>query len=338
VKPLWLAVAALLLAGLVWRFRRLSNEQRIIGVVLIAAAAVYGSGVVHLPSLESVIEDAGRTLGKWTYLLVAVLAFLETGAFVGLIAPGEFTIILGGFVAGQGHISIVVLIGIVWTAAVLGDTTSYWIGRRLGREFLVKHGPKVKITEDRIEQVERFFAKRGGATILIGRFVGLVRALAPFVAGASKFPYGRFLPYDVIGAGVWASFFCILGYIFWQSFDKVVEYAKKGSLALGTVIVVVVGGIWAYRWLRCSSPSAGASPARCASSSTGSRPGSSGSSSRRSWPSRWWAGSRSTRWRPCSRTTTSPISTRTPRGSRTTRAAPWRSTSPRSSPGSAPCP
>ena len=81
---------------------------------------------------------------------------------------------------------------------------------------MVKHGARVKITEARLEQVEAFFERRGGATILIGRFIGLVRAIAPFIAGASKMPLRKFLPYDMLGAGLWATTFCVLGYVFWQ--------------------------------------------------------------------------------------------------------------------------
>ncbi len=75
------------------------------------------------------------------------MAFLETGAFVGLVAPGETVIIAGGVIAGQGEIDLLPLIGLVWICAVLGDSSSFFIGRRLGRRFLMKHGPKVKITE-----------------------------------------------------------------------------------------------------------------------------------------------------------------------------------------------
>jgi len=250
VKVWPFVVAALLLAYLAWRFKRESNQRRILIGVVVVLLCVYGSGVVELPNIEKLIEDVGRTLGKWTYLLVGGLAFLETGAFIGLIAPGETAIMLGGVVAGQGEISLVLLIGIVWFAAVAGDTTSYLLGRRLGRGFLERHGPKVKITEERLQWVEGFFERRGGATILIGRFVGLARALAPFIAGASKMSYRKFLPYDVIGAGLWGATFCILGYVFWRSFSRLLEIAKQGALALATVIVVVVGAIAAYRFLR----------------------------------------------------------------------------------------
>ena len=205
---------------------------------------------MHFPNLEQLLIDVGERLGKWTYVLVGALAFFETGAFIGLIAPGETALLLGGLVAGQGQVDVLTMIAVVWACAVAGDLTSFYLGRRLGRAFMVKHGSKVQITEARLEQVERFFDRHGGKAILIGRFVGLVRAVAPFMAGSSGMPLRRFVPYDVIGAGLWGSTFVVLGYVFWQSFSQLVDYAKKGALALGAVIVLVVAIVWLVRWLR----------------------------------------------------------------------------------------
>ena len=151
------AVAAVLVAAfVVWRWRRLSTERKAIGIVIALGLAVYAGGVVSwLPDPKTVIEDIAEALGPWTYALVGVMAFLETGAFVGLVAPGETVVIAGGVIAGQGTIALLPLIGLVWVCAVLGDSTSFYIGRRLGRGFLEKHGPRVKITHERLEQVER---------------------------------------------------------------------------------------------------------------------------------------------------------------------------------------
>lgn len=250
MKPVWLVVAVAAIAWLVLRWRRHSREARVTLPIVAAASAVYGLGLIHLPNLETLIEDIGTALGQWTYVLVGLLAFVETGAFVGLVAPGETAILVGGVVAGQGKIDVLALIAIVWVCAVAGDTVSFYLGRRLGREFLVKHGARVKITEERLHKVEDLFDRHGGKMILAGRFVGLVRAIQPFVAGASKLPYRRFIPYDVIGAGLWGTTFVLLGYVFWHSFSQVENYAKKGALALATVIVVVGGLIAAYRYLR----------------------------------------------------------------------------------------
>jgi membrane protein DedA with SNARE-associated domain/membrane-associated phospholipid phosphatase len=250
VKPVWLVFAAALVAFLVWRRRRLEPTLLAGGALAAVAAFVYGLGVIHFPNLEELLIDVGERLGTWTYLLVGALAFFETGAFVGLVAPGETALLLGGLVAGQGHIDVLTMIAIVWAAAVAGDLTSFYLGRRLGRAFMVKHGARVQITEERLHQVERFFDRHGGKAILLGRFVGLVRAIAPFLAGSSGMPLRRFVPYDVIGAGLWGSSFVLLGYIFWQSFSQLVDYAKKGALALGAVIVLVVAIVWVVRWLR----------------------------------------------------------------------------------------
>ena len=174
-------------------------------------------------------------------------AFLETGAFVGSSRPGETIVIAGGVVAGQGEIELLPLIGVVWTCAVLGDTTSFYIGRRLGRRFLEKHGPRVKISHERLEQVEGYFDRHGGKTILIGRFIGLVRALAPFIAGSSGLAYRRFIPYSIVGCGAWATLFCVLGYIFWRSFDKVQHIVGQALFGFAVTVTVIVGVVTAYR-------------------------------------------------------------------------------------------
>lgn len=242
------AAAMLVAAFLVWRWRRLSFERRAIGVVVVLALGVYASGVFsQLPDPKVLIEDIAKALGPWTYALVGVMAFLETGAFVGLVAPGETVVMAGGVVAGQGEIQLLPLIGLVWFCAVLGDTTSFYVGRRLGRRFLERHGPRFKITEERLQQVEDYFQRHGGKTILIGRFIGLVRALAPFIAGSSGLPYRRFIPYSIVGTGLWAALFCTLGYLFWSSFDRVAHLVGQAILGFGVTVGVIVGVVMAYR-------------------------------------------------------------------------------------------
>ncbi|MEA2332259.1 MAG: hypothetical protein QOH58_2397 [Thermoleophilaceae bacterium] len=243
------AVAAVLIAAAaVWRRRSLSGERKLIALAIVLALAVYASGLLsELPDPKKAIVDIAEALGPWTYALVGVMAYLETGAFVGLVAPGETVVMAGGVIAGQGEIDLIPLIGLVWICAILGDTTSFYIGRRLGRRFLERHGPRVKITSERLEQVEGYFERHGGKTILIGRFIGLVRALAPFIAGASGMAYRRFLPYSVVGTGLWATVFCVIGYIFWRSFDRVAHVAGQAIFGLGVTVAVVVGIVVAYR-------------------------------------------------------------------------------------------
>src|SRR4051812_49100930 len=245
-------VAALALVAFLYRRRAsLGGEVKVIGVIAVVFLGVYASGALSsLPSLQSIIENLAQALGKWTYLLVGGMAFLETGAFVGFIAPGEFTVILGGVVAGEGTIEILPLIGLVWICAIAGDSVSFLIGDRVGREFMIPHGPKLRITEDRFRAVEDFFDTHGGKTIVIGRFVGFVRPLAPFIAGTSRMQYRRFLPYSVLGTGLWGATFCLVGFIFWRSFDKVSKIAGRASLGRGILAVLVGGGYYLYRRFR----------------------------------------------------------------------------------------
>jgi membrane protein DedA with SNARE-associated domain/membrane-associated phospholipid phosphatase len=206
----------------------------------------------QLPSinLDHLIEDLSKGLGAWTYLLVGGLAFLETGAFVGLVAPGEFTVMLGGAVASQGDISLPVILGITWFAAFLGDTVSFVLGAKLGREFLVRHGARFRITPERLKRVEDYFDRHGGKTILVGRFIGLVRARAPFIAGSSRMRYGAFAPYSVLGTGLWAAAFILIGYFAAQSLDRVTEVVGRGLVVFGIVVGVVIALVVAWRFLR----------------------------------------------------------------------------------------
>src|SRR3712207_598146 len=121
-----------------------------VAVLGIAGFALVQTGTVEPPDLEGFLTDLSDTLGAWTYLLVGGLAFLETGAFVGLVAPGETAIVLGGVVAAQGGVSLPVILVVAWVAAAAGDLASYTLGRRLGSPFLVKHGPRLGVSEKRL--------------------------------------------------------------------------------------------------------------------------------------------------------------------------------------------
>jgi undecaprenyl-diphosphatase len=245
-----LMLAALTGSVLAVRWRRLPRRARVAAAVIAIGLAVWGSGVIHPPSLETVARDVGATLGSYTYAVVGLLAFLETGAGVGLVAPGELAVVIGGVTAGQGHTNLFVLIAIVWACALAGDLTSYILGRKLGRGFLLKHGAVLKLTPQRLERVEGFLRRHGGKTILVGRFIGLVRALAPFAAGSMNMPARRFVPIVFLAAGAWAATFTALGYAFWQSFDEAEALAKRGTFALVAVVVAVVAIVVAYRNLR----------------------------------------------------------------------------------------
>lgn len=234
----------------IWEFVR--EHPLLIGIaVLFVVYQVFGDALPTL-DLEAALETISESLGKLTYLAVGVLAFLETGAFVGLVFPGETAVIVAGAIAGNGTTSIVLTIAIVWFSAWAGDSASFYLGTRLGKSFILRHGPKVRITPERFEQVEDYFGKYGGRTILVGRFLGLVRALAPFIAGSSGMTYRAFVPYSVLGTGLWAATFSLLGYFLANNLDQAEALASKGIFIFGGVVGVLLGGYLAIRYMRVS--------------------------------------------------------------------------------------
>lgn len=220
----------------------------------VAAAVAFGYYMISQElgsiDLQELLEDVSNTLGAWTYLLVGVFAFAETGAFVGLVVPGETVMTLGGAVAGQGAIDLYLLIAIAWFAAWAGDTTSFFLGRRLGRNFVLTHGPRVGISHERFEKVEDYFSRHGGKTIFVGRFISLIRAFAPFIAGSSGMRYRAFVPFSILGTGLWATAHILIGYLFSRSIETAAEYAGKGAFLLGTLIVVVASTVFVTRRFR----------------------------------------------------------------------------------------
>ena len=250
MKPAVLAAAALGVSALAVRWGRLPARIRAAGILGALALTIWGSGLVQLPSLETIAREIGATLGPYTYAVVGAMAMLETGAGIGLVAPGELAVVIGGVTAGQGHTDLIALIAIVWACAFAGDLFSYVLGRRLGRTFLLEHGHVVKLTPERLRQVETFLARHGRKTILVGRFIGLVRALTPFVAGSSRMPARRFVPTTFVAAGIWSAAFSLLGYVCWQSFDEAAAIAREGTLAFVAFVVAALGVIVAWRALR----------------------------------------------------------------------------------------
>jgi membrane-associated protein len=205
------------------------------GLLAAAVLAAMTAGLVQAPDLQGALTDLSDTLGPWTYALVAALAFAETGAFIGLLAPGETAIVLGGVVAAQGEVSLPLMILIAWTAAALGDLASFMLGKRLGRRFLITRGPRLSVTAPRLERVEAFFERHGAKAILVGRFVGLVRAVAPFLAGASGMRLRAFVPWSLLGTAVWTTSFTLIGFAFSNSFATAAGALTHGALALAVL-------------------------------------------------------------------------------------------------------
>ena len=225
------------------RLRLASTAILALGALGAAVTALVVVGVAPLPDIDGTLEDASRTLGAWAYPAVAGFALLETGAFVGLVVPGETAVVVGGVVAARGEVELVPLIGLVWVAAGTGDLVSFLLGRRLGRPFLERHGARMRLGPERLGQVERFYARHGGKAVLVGRFAGLVRAVSPFLAGASGLALRRFLPWSLAGALLWSVTFILVGYAFSESFAESGETAARIALAVALTAALAYAAV-----------------------------------------------------------------------------------------------
>jgi membrane-associated protein len=191
-------------------------------------------------------------LSGWVaYLVIAALVFGETAVFLGFILPGEIAVVIGGFLASRGHLSLPLLVVIVVVAAVAGPFVGYEIGRRMGeRLFRVRPLRRVQGGLDRATAVLR---RRGGAAILAGRFVAVARALMPAAAGAAQVRYRTFTVYNVIGGLIWGTGYCLVGYLAGSAYAVVASRIGTGfAIAIAAIVVLLVAA-WAYRRHRAAS-------------------------------------------------------------------------------------
>lgn len=159
--------------------------------------------------LESVIA----LFGAWAYAIIFLVLFAETGLVIAPILPGDSLLFAVGVLAGGGFLKIGVAYSIMIAAAILGDTVNYWIGHHVGPKVFYKDNARF-FKKEYLEKTREFYEKHGGKTVIIARFLPIIRTFAPFVAGIGKMHYGTFFMYNVVGAFVWVTSFTSIGYFF----------------------------------------------------------------------------------------------------------------------------
>jgi membrane-associated protein len=191
---------------------------------------------------QHLAELIGR-YGLWTYGILFLIIFCETGLVVTPFLPGDSLLFAAGTFAALGALHPLVLFVLLSIAAILGDTANYWIGARIGpRAF----SGKVRfLNQTHLRRTEAFYEKHGGKTIVIARFVPIIRTFAPFVAGIGTMAYPRFLTYNVVGAVVWVGLFVWGGYLF----GNIPVVRQNFSLVIMAIIIVSVLPI-AVEWFR----------------------------------------------------------------------------------------
>ncbi len=162
--------------------------------------------------LDEHLNQIVTTYGVWTHLILFAIVFAETGLVVTPFLPGDSLLFAAGALAALGSLDLWLLVVLLIGAAILGDSVNYWVGAWIGpRAF---SGNVRFLRKDYLERTRAFYEKHGGKTIILARFVPIIRTFAPFVAGVGAMSYPRFIVYNIIGAVLWVGLFVPLGYFF----------------------------------------------------------------------------------------------------------------------------
>ncbi|MDX1623058.1 MAG: DedA family protein [Gemmatimonadota bacterium] len=192
---------------------------------------------------ERILEFLVPYLANYGYATLLLLTFLETSAFLGLVAPGETIIVLCGFYAFRGVLDPWAVGALATAGAIAGDQVGYLLGRTYGHGLVARFGKYVFFDRRRLAATERYYERHGGKTVFLGRFLSLLRSFGPVVAGISRMAYRQFLVWSVVSCVLWAATFTLLGYFFGKSWEVIEEYLGWGG-ALAFVV-----GLAAVLWV-----------------------------------------------------------------------------------------
>lgn len=192
--------------------------------------------VLHIDRYLSVII---QDFGAWSYLILFVVIFIETGLVVTPFLPGDSLLFAAGAFAAVGAFNPILLFVLMAIAAVLGDTANYWIGHKIGPR--VFSGEIRFLKKEYLDKTQAFYEKHGGKTIFLARFIPIIRTFAPFVAGVGKMRYGYFISYNIIGGIVWTGICTFVGYFFGN-----LPFVKDNfsMVIIAIVVISVLPAVW----------------------------------------------------------------------------------------------
>jgi len=165
--------------------------------------------IIHI---DTHLVELVRNYGVLTYAILFGIIFAETGLVITPFLPGDSLLFASGAIAAIGSLNVFLIWGILVIAAILGDTANYWIGHFFGEKLIASKLSIIK--KEHIDKTQAFYDKHGGKTIILARFVPIIRTFAPFVAGIGKMHYGKFIGFNFIGGIAWVTIFVFVGYFF----------------------------------------------------------------------------------------------------------------------------
>ncbi len=199
------------------------------------------------------LSDPSKLISFVGLVGIVLIVFVETGLLVGFFLPGDSLLITAGLFAARGDISIVQLIIFTFLAAVIGDATGFYIGKRLGKLLYTKEDSFI-FKKKHIKHAHEFYEKHGGKTIIIARFVPIIRTFAPTVAGAAHMKYSQFFAYNVIGAFFWITSMCLGGYYLGHLFGEHINNYIH-IIIMGVILLSFLPIIWQWILVRKKSKS-----------------------------------------------------------------------------------
>ena len=163
--------------------------------------------------IDQHLTELAAQYGVWIYGILFLIIFCETGLVVMPLLPGDSLLFAAGSIAAIGEMNIHLMVVLLIIAAILGDAVNFMVGKFFGEKLFANPNSKI-FKQSHLQKTQQFYAKHGGKTIILARFIPIVRTFAPFVAGMGHMSYHHFLAYNVIGGVLWVTIFSYLGYFF----------------------------------------------------------------------------------------------------------------------------
>src|SRR5262249_7374731 len=176
-------------------------------------------------------------LGVYVYFGLWFVVFAETGLAVGFFLPGDSMLVVAGLFAAAGKLNVALVLLAFFLGSVLGDSTGYWTGRVMGKTLFNRESSWI-FKPSRVEKAHAFFEKYGVKTVILARFVPIVRTFAPLVVGAAEMPYSRFLPFSVIGALLWIPSMVLAGYFLGGVIERALNVKLEDHIEKVVIVVV----------------------------------------------------------------------------------------------------